>query len=106
MLKKQDLTPVEKEVLGELSNRLGIKFVVGSGKQKQIVLSNEKIKVRITDPELKQRLLDRKPVSYQLKWIKCGKKNCGECPHGPYVYAYWRSEKTGKVRSKYLGKYR
>jgi len=105
-MKLTKLTKVEKEVLKELSNKLGIKFVVGSGKREQVVLSNEKIKVRITDPELKQRLLDRKPVSYQLKWIKCGKKNCGECPHGPYVYVYWRSEKTGKVKSKYLGKYR
>jgi len=33
------------------------------------------------------------------------KKNCSKCPHKSYIYAYWRSEKTGKVKSKYLGKY-
>jgi|LSQX01.3.fsa_nt_gb hypothetical protein len=38
----------------------------------------------------------------QLKEIKCGKKGCSKCPHGFYVYAYWRQ--NNKIRSKYLGK--
>lgn len=104
MRKKESLTEVEKNVLGELGKKLGIKFVVGSGNQKQVVLSNEAIKVKITDPELKKRLLDKRPVSYQVKAIKCGKENCTKCPHKSYVYAYWRSEKTGKVKCKYLGR--
>jgi len=41
-------------------------------------------------------------VSYQFERVKCGKKNCHKCPHGPYWYAYFR--KNGKVVSKYIGK--
>ena len=106
MLKKQDLTEVEKEVLGELGDRLGIEFRIGSGDQRRVVLSNETVKVKITDAELKRRLRAGKPVSYQVKWIKCGKKNCSKClsspGHGPYIYAFWRDGK--KVKSRYLGK--
>jgi len=107
MQRKEPLTKVEKEVLEELSSRLGIiKFVVGSEGKKRVVLSNKRVKVKIVDPELKQRILDKKPVSYQAKYIKCSKEGCSKCPHGPYIYAFWRSEKTGKVRSVYLGKYK
>lgn len=49
-------------------------------------------------------------VSYQQQLIRCGKRNC-HCNtadkrewHGPYWYAYWRDESTGKTRSKYIGK--
>ena len=34
--------------------------------------------------------------------IRCGKPNCGRCPHGPYWYAYWREE--GRRRSRYIGR--
>jgi hypothetical protein len=40
--------------------------------------------------------------SYRQQWVRCGKKTCTRCPHGPYWYAYWREE--GRVRSGYLGK--
>jgi len=101
---KQDLTRVEQEVLSELGERLGVRFVVGKGPttQKRVVLSNKRLKVKITDPELKKRLLDKKAVSYQSKYIRCGKKGCFKCPHGPYIYAFWRA--GGNVRSKYLGR--
>jgi len=97
-----DLAQLQKEVnemLGKLEKRLEVS-------RKKKVLSNKVVKVKITDSELYQRVLDKKPVSYQMKWIRCGKKNCSKCPHGSYVYAYWRSEKTGRVRSKYIGKLR
>jgi len=106
MSKKQsNLTKVEREVLGELGERLGVRFVVGkdASKQRRVVLSEKRVKVKITNPELKQRLLDKKPVSYQVKYIRCGKEVCCRCPHGPYVYAFWREE--GKIRSRYLGKF-
>ena len=98
------LTEVEREVLGELDERLGVHFVVGkeAGKQRRVILSEKRVKVRIADPELKQRLLDKKPVSYQTKYIKCGKEDCSKCPHGPYVYVFWRM--GAKVRSIYLGR--
>ncbi|MBE0479110.1 hypothetical protein IBX65_08370 [Candidatus Aerophobetes bacterium] len=71
----QDLTDVEKGVLSQLSDKLGFRFVVASGRQGQAVLSNEQtIKVKITDPELKQILLDKKPVNYQAKLVRCGKE--------------------------------
>jgi hypothetical protein len=34
--------------------------------------------------------------------IRCGKPNCGRCPHGPYWYAYWRED--GRRRSRYIGR--
>lgn len=37
----------------------------------------------------------------QAKAIKCG-KDCKKCPHGYYIYAFWREGK--KVKSKYIGK--
>ena len=37
----------------------------------------------------------------QRRWIKCGKQNCGKCPHGPYFYRLWREGRH--VRTEYLG---
>lgn len=49
-------------------------------------------------------------VSYQLKRIKCGKKRC-RCNttdesewHGPYWYAFWQDPRTGRTKSRYMGK--
>lgn len=49
-------------------------------------------------------------VNYQHERIKCGKSNC-RCNtedktkwHGPYWYAYWEDPKSGRTRSKYIGK--
>lgn len=39
--------------------------------------------------------------TYRYEWVKCG-KNCKGCPHGPYVYAYWRE--AGRLRKKYCGR--
>jgi len=106
MLKnKQNLTQVEKEVLVELGDKLGVNFVVGKGPgtKSQVILSSERIKVKITNPELKQRVLDKKSVLYKVKYIKCGKESCSKCPHGPYIYAFWRQ--GNRVKSSYLGKY-
>jgi len=49
---------------------------------------------------------DEDPVQparrYRQQMVKCGKKGCTRCPHGPYWYAYWRE--GGKVRTQYIGK--
>lgn len=37
------------------------------------------------------------------EFIKCGKENCYDCPHGPYFYAYWRDKVSKKLKKKYLG---
>ena len=46
-------------------------------------------------------------VVYQLERVRCGKEGC-KCSkgnlHGPYWYAYYRSERTGRLVKKYLGK--
>lgn len=34
--------------------------------------------------------------------VKCGKKTCKTCPHGPYWYRY--REERGRVRKVYIGK--
>ena len=41
-------------------------------------------------------------VSYRLEEVRCGKRGCTRCPHGPYWYAYWRED--GKLHSRYIGK--
>jgi len=34
--------------------------------------------------------------------VKCGRKGCKSCPHGPYRYAYW--SERGRTRKLYIGK--
>jgi hypothetical protein len=41
-------------------------------------------------------------VRLRRRAVKCGKKNCTRCPHGPYWYAYWTED--GQRRSRYVGK--
>jgi hypothetical protein len=41
-------------------------------------------------------------VTFRREMVRCGKKGCTRCPHGPYWYAYWREE--GRTRSRYVGK--
>lgn len=40
-------------------------------------------------------------VTYRLEKVKCG-KDCAGCPHGPYLYKYWRED--GRLRKAYVGK--
>lgn len=44
-----------------------------------------------------------RPVSYVSEGISCGKQGCRKCPHGPYWYAYWKSD-TGKTVKGYVGR--
>jgi DnaJ domain len=39
---------------------------------------------------------------FRAEYIKCGKKGCKSCPHGPYWYGYQRIK--GKLHKKYYGK--
>lgn len=41
-------------------------------------------------------------VSLRLEGVRCGKRSCTRCPHGPYWYAYWRED--GRLRKRYLGR--
>jgi len=41
-------------------------------------------------------------VTFRQQSVRCGKKGCTSCPHGPYWYAYWRE--GGRMRSRYVGK--
>lgn len=45
---------------------------------------------------------DGRNVSFRQQMVRCGKSNCGKCPHGPYWYAYWWEE--GKRHTLYVGK--
>jgi hypothetical protein len=42
-------------------------------------------------------------VTYRRQQVRCGKRGCTRCPHGPYWYAYWRED--GRLRSRYIGKH-
>ena len=44
----------------------------------------------------------RSAVTYRQEPVRCGKRGCTRCPHGPYWYAYWRED--GRLRSRYIGK--
>jgi hypothetical protein len=40
-----------------------------------------------------------------LQWIRCGKRACRSCPHGPYWYAFWWDADRQRMRSGYVGKF-
>ena len=44
----------------------------------------------------------RGKVTFRQEAVRCGRKGCTRCPHGPYWYAYWRED--GRLRSRYIGK--
>ena len=41
-------------------------------------------------------------VNMRQQMVRCGKRGCTKCPHGPYWYAYWTE--NGKRKSRYVGK--
>lgn len=41
-------------------------------------------------------------LHFRCEYIRCGKKNCHTCPHGPYWYSYERINK--RLHKKYVGK--
>ena len=41
-------------------------------------------------------------VTYRRQEVRCGKRGCTRCPHGPYWYAYWRED--GRLKSRYIGR--
>lgn len=41
-------------------------------------------------------------LHYRRQYVRCGRKHCGKCPHGPYWYAYAHSQ--GRMKKKYVGK--
>lgn len=41
-------------------------------------------------------------LTLRYETVRCGKKNCTRCPHGPYWYAYWKE--GGRTRSRYVGR--
>lgn len=46
---------------------------------------------------------DNEPeVHLRQQAVRCGKRGCTKCPHGPYWYAYWTED--GKRRSRYVGR--
>lgn len=40
-------------------------------------------------------------MCFQRELVRCGKPDCGSCPHGPYWYVYWK--RAGRTRSAYIG---
>jgi hypothetical protein len=57
----------------------------------------------LLDDERSDEIAARAPrVTYRQQTVRCGKKGCSTCPHGPYWYAYWRED--GRMKSKYIGK--
>jgi hypothetical protein len=44
----------------------------------------------------------RGKITFRQELVRCGRRGCTRCPHGPYWYAYWRED--GRLRSRYIGK--
>lgn len=42
-------------------------------------------------------------LTYRQEQVRCGKRTCTTCPHGPYWYAYWKE--GGRTRKRYIGRY-
>lgn len=40
-------------------------------------------------------------ITYRHEMVKCGKRGCTRCPHGPYWYGYWKQD--GRTRKQYIG---
>jgi hypothetical protein len=58
--------------------------------------------LRSDGPEMTlEDIPDFPQVRYRQQRIKCG-KDCDQCPHGPYWYAYWTE--GGRARSQYIGR--
>lgn len=48
-------------------------------------------------------LTEKEPeVHLRQQAVRCGKRGCTKCPHGPYWYAYWTE--NGRRRSRYVGR--
>lgn len=47
------------------------------------------------------RVVDDRGVTYQQRYVLCGKKKCKRL-HGPYWYASWKEGE--RVRTRYIGK--
>ena len=43
-------------------------------------------------------------ATIRKEYVRCGKLDC-QSKHGPYYYAYWKDD-SGKLKKKYIGKYR
>lgn len=41
-------------------------------------------------------------VTIRDEYVRCGRKGCKSCPHGPYRYSYQKI--NGKLVKKYLGR--
>lgn len=46
----------------------------------------------------------RGKLTYQREMVRCGKKRCKSCPHGPYWYSYWWSPDLRRMVTRYIGK--
>ena len=41
-------------------------------------------------------------IRLRERTVRCGKRECTSCPHGPYWYAFWTED--GRRRSRYIGR--
>ena len=53
-------------------------------------------RAKLGDPRLEPS------VRLRSQQVRCGKKSCRSCPHGPYWYAHWTED--GRRRSRYVGR--
>ena len=61
----------------------------------------DKIQTRNKEVAKKSKLIPDN-ATIRKEYVNCNHENCFRCPHGPYYYAYWRSN-DGKLKKKYIG---
>lgn len=94
---KYVLAQLPREDLEKLAAFL--KDVLVTDEEKEALLESKGVVATVTGRGAKGK---EPTVTYRLERVKCGKKGCTRCPHGPYVYKYWRE--GGRLRKKYAGK--
>ncbi|HZV00032.1 MAG TPA: hypothetical protein VFF73_25170 [Planctomycetota bacterium] len=45
--------------------------------------------------------VDGAAAHYRIRYVYCGKKRCGKCPHRAYRYLVWRE--GSKMKERYMG---
>lgn len=78
----------------------GTEFEVVRRVEERLLASSPGISRRLRELMQREDVRSSK-VTVRTETVRCG-KGCSKCPHGPYLYAYWKQ--NGKTRSKYLGK--
>ena len=76
--------------------------ILVTDEEAEALLAPDRVVATVTTRKRKAKEGREPTITYRMERVRCGKKGCTKCPHGPYVYKYWRE--GGRLRKKYAGK--